>query len=86
MDVPGDVEGSEGWPHRQGRAAVLDAMEVLRERVGDDIHVKIRDFLKVHRKGGLPCLNCGGNITQINANQRITSFCRRCQPGMLIKN
>ncbi|HAJ01134.1 MAG TPA: hypothetical protein DCL97_10710 [Dehalococcoidia bacterium] len=61
-------------------------MDVLRDRMGDDIHVKIRDFLKVHRKGGQPCPNCGGKITQINANQRITSYCRHCQPGMLIKN
>ena len=72
--------------HEQCRAVVLEAMDVLRDRMGDDIHVKIRDFLKVHRKGGQPCPNCGGNITQINANQRITSYCRHCQPGMLIKN
>jgi len=72
--------------HEQCRAVVLEAMDVLRNRVGDDIHVKIRDFLKVHRKGGQPCPNCRGNITQINANQRITSYCRHCQPGMLIKN
>ena len=72
--------------HEQCRAVVLEAMDVLRDRMGDDIHVKIRDFLKVHRKGGQACPNCGGNITQINANQRITSYCRHCQPGMLIKN
>ncbi len=65
---------------------VTDAMEVLRERMGDDIHVKIRDFLQVHRKGGQPCPRCGGNISELTANQRITSYCRRCQPGMLIKN
>lgn len=65
---------------------VTDAMKVLRERMGDDIHVKIRDFLKVHNKGGQPCPNCGGAITQLTANQRITSYCRKCQPGMLIKN
>jgi formamidopyrimidine-DNA glycosylase len=65
---------------------VTDAMDVLRNRIGDEIHVKIRDFLKVHNKGGQPCPNCGGAITQLNANQRITSYCRRCQPGMLIRN
>lgn len=63
-----------------------EAIEVLRERMGADIHVKIRDFLKVHNKGGQPCPSCGGNITQLTANQRITSYCRHCQPGMLIKN
>lgn len=63
-----------------------EAIGVLRERMGSNIHVKIRDFLKVHNKGGQPCPTCGGNISQLTANQRITSYCRRCQPGMLIRN
>ena len=72
--------------HRQCPAVVEAAISVLRERMGDQIHVKIRDFLKVHGKGGEPCPGCGGNISQLNANQRMTNFCRHCQPGMLIKN
>ena len=72
--------------HTHSRAVVEDAIEVLRGRMGDRIHIKIRDFLKVHAKGGQPCPKCGGNITQLNANQRMTSYCRKCQPGMLIKN
>lgn len=72
--------------HQQSRAVVEEAIAVLRERMGDNIHVKIRDFLKVHGKGGQPCPRCGGNISQLNANQRLTNFCRRCQPGMLIRN
>ena len=72
--------------HRQCRVVVEDAIAVLRERIGDNIHVKVRDFLKVHGKGGEPCPTCGGNISQLNANQRLTNFCRRCQPGMLIRN
>ncbi|MCI0785895.1 MAG: Fpg/Nei family DNA glycosylase [Chloroflexi bacterium] len=71
---------------QQSRAVVEEAIEVLQERMGNDIHIKIRDFLKVHRKGGQPCPSCGANISQLNANQRITSYCRHCQPGMLIKN
>ena len=67
-------------------SVVQEAIGVLRERMGNEIHVKIRDFLKVHNKGGRPCPHCGGNISQLTANQRITSYCRRCQPGMLIKN
>jgi formamidopyrimidine-DNA glycosylase len=67
-------------------AVVREAISVLGQRMAEDIHVKVRDFLKVHNKGGRPCPGCGGNISQITANQRITSFCRRCQPGMLIKN
>jgi len=72
--------------HQQSRIVVEDAIDVLRDRMGDNIHVKIRDFLKVHGKGGEPCPACGGNISQLNANQRLTNFCRRCQPGMLIRN
>ena len=68
------------------RSTVEEAITVLRERTGDDIHLRIRDFLKVHRKGGQPCPNCGGNISELTANQRITSYCRKCQPGMLIRN
>ena len=62
------------------------AIGVLRERMGDDIHLKIRDFLSVHGKGGSPCPRCGGNITTIGANKRLTNYCRQCQPGMLLRN
>ena len=62
------------------------AIAVLRERVGDDIHRKIRNFLQVHGEKGSSCPRCGGNITTISANQRLTNYCRHCQPGMLIKN
>lgn len=68
------------------REVVQEAIPVLRKRLGDNIHVKIRDFLKVHNKGGQACPRCGNTITQVNANQRITSYCRRCQPGLLLKN
>ena len=39
-----------------------------------------RDFMRIHRRGGQPCPRCGATITEITANQRITSFCRACQP------
>ena len=68
------------------RRVVEEAVPVLRSRMGDKIHVKVRDFLKVHNKGGSPCPRCGNTISQITANKRITSYCRRCQPGMLIRN
>ena len=71
--------------HQQSRKVVQDAIATVRERMGDDIHRKVRDFLQVHNKGGQPCPRCGGTITQITANQRITSYCRRCQPGMLVR-
>jgi formamidopyrimidine-DNA glycosylase len=72
--------------HTQCRQVLEEATETLRERMGSDIHKKVRDFLQVHNKGGQPCPKCGGNITQLNANQRITSYCRHCQPGLLIRN
>ena len=62
------------------------ALEVLRKRVPPDIHVEVRDFLKVHRRGGQPCPRCGRPISEITANQRVTSYCRRCQPGSLLRN
>ena len=72
--------------HHSCRRVVQEAADVLRERMGDESHHKIRDFLKVHNKSGQPCPACGGHITQLTANQRITSYCRSCQPGMLLKN
>ena len=68
------------------RKVASEAIDVLRTRVDDRIHVKVRDFLKVHNKGGEPCPRCGATISQVTANRRITSYCRRCQPGMLIRN
>ncbi len=65
---------------------IRKATEVVRERTGDRIHQKIRDFLRVHRRGGEPCPVCGTRITEVTANRRITSYCRTCQPGMLIGN
>jgi formamidopyrimidine-DNA glycosylase len=62
------------------------AIAVLRERMGEDIHLKVRDFLAVHGKGGSPCPRCDGNITTIGANKRLTNYCRHCQPGMLLRN
>ena len=72
--------------YEQCTAVINEAITVLRERTGEDIHVKIRDFLKVHRKGGQDCPRCGSTISELTSNRRITSYCRRCQPGMLLKN
>jgi formamidopyrimidine-DNA glycosylase len=40
-----------------------------------------REHLRVHRRGGQACPRCGSRISEITAGQRITSFCRACQPG-----
>jgi formamidopyrimidine-DNA glycosylase len=70
--------------HRSVYSVPEAAVEVLRERVGDQIHRKVRDFLKVHGRKNEQCPRCGGNITQITANKRETSYCRTCQPGSLL--
>ena len=72
--------------HLQSRRVLEEAIVVLRGRMGQEIHHKIRDFLKVHNKGGQACPVCGANISQLTANRRITSYCRHCQPGMLVRN
>ena len=61
------------------------AVEQVREAMAGDIHRKRRDFLKVHNRGGEPCPRCGAAISQLTANQRITSYCRKCQPGLLLR-
>ena len=57
------------------------AIPIVAERMGSTINEKIRDFLKVHRKGGQPCPVCGSAIAEVSPNQRTTSWCRTCQPG-----
>jgi len=73
--------------YRALREVLTEAIEVLRERMGDEIgqEEEIRDFLQVHRRGGQPCPVCGTSISEITAQRRITSFCRRCQPGSLVR-
>lgn len=64
----------------------VEAVAVLRERVGENIHHKVRDFLHVHGKTEQPCPRCGSPVRAITANQRLTNFCRTCQPGSLVRN
>jgi formamidopyrimidine-DNA glycosylase len=67
------------------RSTLSEAVKKVREVMGENIHLKPRDFLAVHMKTGEPCPRCGSRISLIGANQRITNFCRTCQPGGLIK-
>jgi len=62
-----------------------DAILQVRPEMGDEIHLKPRDFFAVHMREGQPCPRCGSAISAITANQRITNFCRTCQPGGLIR-
>ena len=79
------VVGAERFPAEINRLQVtFHNGESL--KLTPNIHVKVRDFLKVLRKGGGPCPRCGATSSEITPNQRITSWCRTCQPGSLIKN
>jgi len=66
------------------RSVLSEAIITLRERMGDDIDIKLRDFLEVHGKGGTPCPLCGTSISEIRARNRLTNFCGTCQPGTMI--
>lgn len=68
-----------GKLHQAIREVLSMAKRELRERVGTEIHVEIRDFLKVHGRGGQACPVCGGNISEVASNRRRTNFCRGCQ-------
>ena len=49
------------------------AIETLRERVGDNIDVEIRDFLAIHGKEDEECPRCGGRISTIKAYEWVGS-------------
>lgn len=59
------------------------AKATVAERMGAQIHLKIRDFLLVHGKGDKPCPHCGRRIATIGTWERATNFCRHCQPGLM---
>lgn len=67
------------------RSTLLDAVVIVRNEMGEKIQTKPREFMAVHMKTGEPCPRCGTPISLIGANQRITNFCRTCQPGGLIR-
>jgi formamidopyrimidine-DNA glycosylase len=62
--------------------AVLDwATPIVAEKLGESLdYTEWREHLRVHRRGGQPCPRCGATISEITAGQRVTSFCRHCQP------
>ena len=67
------------------QAVLRAAIDKVRVEMGEAIHREPRDFMAVHLKSGQPCPRCGTPISLVGANQRITNFCRTCQPGGLIK-
>jgi len=67
------------------RTTLHDSTDKVRTEMGERIQDKPRDFFNVHMKTGEPCPRCGTAISAVTANQRITNFCRTCQPGGLIR-
>jgi len=67
------------------QSTLQKAVEIVREQMGENIDLEPREFFAVHMKTGQPCPRDGTPISLIGANQRITNFCRTCQPGGLIK-
>jgi formamidopyrimidine-DNA glycosylase len=71
--------------HGSMREVLSQAIEKVRAAMGENVHLKPRDFFAVHMRGGEPCPRCGGSVSSITARKRITNFCRTCQPGGLIR-
>jgi len=73
-----------GALYRAIHTTMQRSIPILREHFRDELdYEEWREHLKVHRKGGEGdgrCPRCGAHITEIAPNQRITSWCRVCQP------
>jgi formamidopyrimidine-DNA glycosylase len=67
------------------QSCLHESIEKVRAEMGENIHLKPRDFMAVHMKSGEPCPRCGTRISLVGANQRITNYCLKCQPGGLFK-
>jgi formamidopyrimidine-DNA glycosylase len=55
------------------------AIEELHQRVPPRFEVEVRDFLRVHRKGGQPCPRCGSTLSEVSPGGFVTTWCRTCQ-------
>jgi len=61
------------------REVLAWATAELRTRVPPTFEVEVRDFLRVHRKGGRPCPRCGTRLSEVSPGGFVTTFCRGCQ-------
>jgi formamidopyrimidine-DNA glycosylase len=65
--------------YRATRDVLSWAIEELRVRVPPTFEKEVRDFLRVHRKGGQPCPRCGTRLSEVSPGGFVTTFCRSCQ-------
>ena len=56
------------------RAVLPWAIDELRKRVPPRYEVEVRDFLRVHRKGGTPCPRCGTTLSEISPGGFVTTL------------
>lgn len=61
------------------RETLAWAIGELRLRVPPRFELEVRDFLRVHRKGGQPCPRCGTRLSEVAPGGFVTSYCRACQ-------
>ena len=61
------------------KIVLRNSIQHIQENIGDDIHIENREFMKVHNRGGKPCLICGTNISELTPEGELTNFCRNCQ-------
>ncbi len=65
--------------YRAMRTTLAEAVALLRVRVPPTFERQVRDHLRVHLRGGLPCPRCGTTISEVSPGREATSYCRRCQ-------
>jgi formamidopyrimidine-DNA glycosylase len=77
-------EGEIAALHNAMQTVLTEAVEILAQRVDQQIDLEVRDFLAVHGRGGQACARCGGTISEVRRKGSATHFCRNCQPGLMV--
>jgi formamidopyrimidine-DNA glycosylase len=68
--------------HGAIRQVLLDAIVEIRARSGGAALVEhARDFLRVYKRTGQPCPDCGARIAEIRYAEQRTYYCPQCQAG-----
>jgi formamidopyrimidine-DNA glycosylase len=73
--TPAEVAGL----HRAIGSVVTGAITCVRDGLNGEVHGEVRDFLKIHHRGGRPCPRCGERIAQELLRDRATYWCPTCQ-------
>lgn len=64
---------------RATREVCAWAIGELQQRVPPTFEKQARDLLRVHLRGGRPCLRCGTTVSEVSPGGFTTSWCRSCQ-------